>query len=158
MAAERKDGEVKPFSKMNKAELLEACKIAGVNPPADATNKALAALLEADVKAKAGANPPADANAEAIAQAEKLEADAKAKVEKDSKDKAKVDAENKEKADAEVKAEAEAKKGYFIAEGKSLIAGKKGMFDAGSKITAEDLGGEDNLKRHVENGNVVKVG
>lgn len=120
MTAERKDAEIKPFSKMNKAELLEACKVAGVNPPADATNKALVALLEA----------PTDENAEALAQAEKLEKEVKAQV----------------------------KKGHFVAEGKSLIAGKKGSFDAGAPITAEDLGGEENLKRHVENGNIIKVG
>ena len=45
MVATRKE-DLKPLSKMNKTELLDACSSAGVNPPAEATNRELIALLE----------------------------------------------------------------------------------------------------------------
>ncbi|HET9954170.1 MAG TPA: hypothetical protein VFQ61_06690 [Polyangiaceae bacterium] len=44
---------------------------------------------------------------------------------------------------------------YLVAKGRSVI-GARGVIDEGKEITPEDVGGQENLDRHVAAGNVDK--
>lgn len=66
---------------------------------------------------------------------------------------AKLDEARKPAADTD---EAPKKKGYRVAEGKSMVT-KRGILNAGDEIKADDFaGGEDVLKGFVKSGHIVK--
>jgi len=106
---------------------------------------------EAEAKAKAE-QVAADKAAEKKAQEE---AEAKAKAEQVAADKA---AEKKAQEEAEAKAKAEAKKkGFFIAEGKSMTS-KKGILAPGAEVKPEFVsGGQETIDFHVKRGTIVEV-